>query len=50
MLQDGSITAHGDARIKLFADSESYDNSPRKHSSLGYKTPASFEAPLHSLN
>ena len=50
MLADGSFIAHADARIELFAYIESYYNTHRKHSSLGYKTPASFEALIHSSN
>ncbi len=50
MLQDGSFITHADARIELFAYIESYYNTHRKHSSLGYKTPASFEAHLNSNN
>lgn len=50
MLQDGSFTAHADARIELFAYIESYYNTHRKHSSLAYKTPAAFEAHLNSNN
>ena len=48
MLADGSFIAHADARIELFASIESYYNTHRKHSSLGYKTPASFEAHINS--
>ena len=50
MLQDGSFSAHADARIEIFAYIESYYNTHRKHSSLGYKTPAAFEAHLNSNN
>ena len=50
MLQEGSFADHADARIEIFAYIESYYNTHRKHSSLGYKTPASFEAHLHSNN
>lgn len=50
MLADGSFIAHADARIELFAYIESYYNTLRKHSSLGYKTPASFEAHINSHN
>ena len=48
MLQDGSFIAHADARIELFASIESSYNTHRKHSSLGYKPPASFETHIHS--
>ena len=50
MLQDGTFIAHADANIEIFAYIESYYNTHRKHSSLGYKTPASFEAHLLSIN
>ena len=50
MLQDGTFIAHADARTEIFAYIESYYNTHRKHSSLGYKTPASFEALIHSNN
>jgi transposase InsO family protein len=50
MLQGGSFAGHADARIELFAYIESYYNTHRKHSSLGYKTPASFEDSIPSIN
>ena len=50
MLQDGSFIDHADASIEIFAYIESYYNTHRKHSSLGYKTPAAFEAHLNSNN
>ena len=50
MLQDGSFIDHADARIEIFAFIDSSYNTLRKHSSLGSKTPASFEAKLHSTN
>ena len=50
MLQNGSFIAHADARTEIFAYIESYYNTHRKHSSLGYKTPASFEAHINSNN
>ena len=48
MLQDGSFADHAEARIEIFADIESCYNTHRKHSALGDKTPASFEAHIHS--
>ena len=48
MLADGTFITHADARIELFASIESYYNTHRKHSSLGYQTPASFEAHINS--
>ena len=50
MLADGSFIAHADAHIELFASIESYYNTHRKHSSLGYQTPASFEAHINSIH
>jgi transposase InsO family protein len=43
MLQDGCFLNDNDARTEIFAYIESYYNTHRKHSSLGYKTPAQFE-------
>ena len=48
MLQDGTFIAYADANTEIFAYIESYYNTHRKHSSLGYKSPASFEATIHS--
>jgi putative transposase len=45
MLQDGCFLNDKDARIEIFSYIESYYNTHRKHSSLGYKTPAQFETP-----
>jgi putative transposase len=50
MLQDGSCIAHADANVEIFAFIESYYNTHRQHSSLGYKTPAAFEAHTNSSN
>ena len=50
MLQDGSFIAQADARIEIFVSIESYYNTHRKHSSLGYKTPATFEAHINSIS
>ena len=44
MLQGGEFADDADARIEIFDFIESYYNQHRKHSSLGYKTPAQFEA------
>lgn len=43
MLQGGCFIDDTDARIEIFSCIESYYNTHRKHSSLGYKTPAQFE-------
>lgn len=50
MLQDGTFIGHADANTELFAYIEAYYNTHRKHSSLGYQTPATFEAQLNSKN
>jgi putative transposase len=50
MLQDGCFLDDTDARTEIFDYIDSYYNHHRKHSSLGYQTPAQFEAKIHSLN
>jgi putative transposase len=50
MLQGGCFQNETDANTEIFAYIESYYNTHRKHSSLGYKSPAQFEAQIHSLN
>jgi len=50
MLQGGCFLDHDDARTEIFAYIESYYNTRRKHSALGYQTPTQFEAQLQSLN
>lgn len=50
MLQDGCFINAQDARTEIFAYIDSYYNTHRKHSSLGYKTPAQFEARIPTLN
>ncbi len=49
MLQNGSFINEADARTEIFASIDSYYNHHRKHSSLRYRTPAQFEAKIHSL-
>jgi transposase InsO family protein len=44
MLQGGTFATEADARIEIFDFIESYYNHHRKHSVLGYQTPAQFEA------
>ena len=44
MLQGGSFASDADASIEIFDFIESYYNYHRKHSALGYQTPAQFEA------
>ena len=46
MLQGGCFIDQNDAQIELFAYIESYYNTHRKHSSLGYVSPAQFESNL----
>jgi transposase InsO family protein len=50
MLQGGSFLSRRDAQTEIFAYIESYYNTQRKHSSLGYKTPTCFESQISSLN
>jgi transposase InsO family protein len=49
MLQDGCFINAHDARTEIFAYIDSYYNNHRKHSALGYQTPAHFEAQILSL-
>ena len=50
MLQGGCFANERDARTEIFAFIEGYYNTRRKHSSLGYQSPAQFEALSNSLN
>lgn len=50
MLQGGCFIDEHDAHTEIFDFIESYYNIHRKHSSLGYRTPAQFEASLNTLN
>lgn len=50
MLQDDCFINAHDARTGIFACIDSYCNSHRKHSALGYQTPTEFEAQIPSLN
>lgn len=50
MLQNGCFQNAEDARTEIFDYIEGYYNTHRKHSALGYLTPAQFEANLNSLN
>lgn len=43
MLQGGEFIDDTDARTELFSYIESYYNTRRKHSSLGYRTPSQYE-------
>lgn len=46
MLQDGRFIDAPDARTEIFAYIDSYYNTHRKHSALGYQTPTQFEAQI----
>jgi putative transposase len=50
MLGGGYFIDNTDARTELFEYMEAYYNTHRKHSSLGYKTPAQFETKILSTN
>jgi len=50
MLQDGCFINAQDARTEIFAYIDSYYNTQRKHSALGYQTPAQFEAQILTQN
>jgi putative transposase len=50
MLQDACFENAQDAHTEIFEYIEAYYNTHRKHSALGYKTPAQFEALIHSTN
>jgi transposase InsO family protein len=50
MLQGGCFENAEDARIELFEYIEGYYNHHRRHSAIGYLTPAKFEAQIHSIN
>lgn len=50
MLQDGCFINARDARTEVFAYIDSYYNTQRKHSALGYQTPAQFEAQILTQN
>ena len=50
MLQGGCFHNQADARAEIFEYIDSYYNHQRKPSALGYRTPAQFEAQIHSLN
>ncbi|MDB6132744.1 MAG: integrase catalytic protein [Verrucomicrobiales bacterium] len=50
MLQDGCFINEAGARTELFTYIETYYNTHRRHSSLGYPSPAEFEAQHFSLN
>jgi transposase InsO family protein len=50
MLEDGTFIDHADTNVEIFAFIESYHNTHRKHSSVGYKTPSAFEAHINSSN
>jgi transposase InsO family protein len=50
LLQGGCFEHAGDARTEIFEYIDGYYNTHRKHSSIGYKTPAQFETQNHTTN
>ena len=50
MLQNGCFDNPADARTEIFEYINGYYNTRRRHSSLGYLSPAQFEANLFSSN
>ena len=50
MLQGGCFPTQADARAEIPEYIDSCYNHHRKPSALGYRTPARFEAQIHSLN
>ena len=50
LLQGGAFSDANDARTELFAYIEGYYNTQRRHSSLNYLSPASYEASLTTRN
>lgn len=50
MLQDGCFENASDARTEIFEYIEGYYNTHRKHSAIGYQTPAQFEAAIQLAN
>lgn len=46
MLQDGHFIDQADAAIEIFAFIDAYYNTQRLHSSLNYRSPASFETEI----
>jgi transposase InsO family protein len=49
ILQDGCFIDAHDARTEIFIDIDFYYNTQRKHSALGYQTPAQFGAQILPL-
>ena len=47
LLEDGLFEDTAQARSETFSYIEGYYNRVRRHSSLGYKTPAEFEREWH---
>lgn len=50
MLQDRCFENASDARTEIFEYIEGYYNTHRKHSAIGYQTPAQFEAAIQLAN
>jgi transposase InsO family protein len=49
MVGEGTFEDELEARRELFAYLDSYYNTKRKHSALGYQTPAQFERASNEL-
>jgi transposase InsO family protein len=50
LVQKESYKTEGQARLKIFEYIESYYNTQRKHSSIGYLSPSQFENSILTLN
>jgi transposase InsO family protein len=50
MLRGGCFLNKKDARTEIFAYIESYYNTQRKHSALGYMSPTGYESQITTLN
>ena len=50
LLEDGCFIDQSDAQTEIFAYIDSYYNTCRKHSSIGYLSPSQFESKIHSFN
>jgi putative transposase len=47
LLEDGIFESVEQARSETFSYVEGYDNRVRRHSALGYKSPAKFEQEIN---
>ncbi len=50
MLHGGCFINDSDARTEMFVYTDSYYNTARLHSSLGYQSPSNFEAEIALAN